>query len=69
MEALKFINDKLNRKAIVLTGDLNSDIVSVADLAVDFGVGEETVGYVTKGVIALSLYLMLFAWKLVKCVK
>ena len=61
MEALKFINDKLNRKAIVLTGDLNSDIVSVADMAVDFGVGEETVGYVTKGVIALSLYLMLFA--------
>ena len=47
MEALKFINDKLNRKAIVLTGDLNSDIVSVADMAVDFGVGEETVGYVT----------------------
>ena len=25
MEALKFINDKLNRKAIVLTGYLNSD--------------------------------------------
>ena len=69
MEALKFINDKLNRKAIVLTGDLNSDIVSVADMAVDFGVGEETVGYVTKGVIALSLYLMLFALEAAKMCK
>ena len=69
MEALKFINDELTRKSIVLTGDLNSDIVSVADLAVDFGVGEETVGYVTKGVIALSLYLMLFALEAAKMCK
>ena len=69
MEARKFINDELTRKSIVLTGDLNSDIVSVADLAVDFGVGEETVGYVTKGVIALSLYLMLFALEAAKMCK
>ena len=34
-----------------------------------FGVGEETVGYVTKGVIALSLYLMLFALEAAKMCK
>lgn len=61
MDALKFIHDNLSRKSIVLTGDLSSDIVGVADKAIDFGVGEETVGYVTKGVVLLALYLMLFA--------
>lgn len=48
------------RRAIALTGDCSSDIKDVSDLLVDYGVGEETVGYVTKGVTTLVLYLMLF---------
>lgn len=32
-----------------------------ADLTIEYGVGEELVGYVTKGVTTLALYLCLFA--------
>lgn len=60
MAALETIRS-LNRKTIVLTGDKNSDIKAYADLIIDFGVGVETVGYVTKGVSTLGLFLMLFA--------
>lgn len=66
MEALRVMRS-LGRKAIALTGDLESDIREDSDLLIDFGVGLETVGYVTKGVNALALFLMLFsleaAWK------
>lgn len=51
----------LRRRVLVLTGDTESDISANADLLIDFGVGTETVAYVTKGVNALALYLMLFA--------
>lgn len=60
IEALDLIREK-GRKAIALTGDMNSDIRDHADLLLDFGAGTETVGYVTKGVCALTLYLILFA--------
>lgn len=60
MEALDTMRS-IGRKAIALTGDLDSDIKDKADLLLDFGVGTETVGYVTKGVSALALYLILFA--------
>lgn len=60
MEALQVIRS-IGRKAIALTGDLESDIKKDADLLIDFGVGVETVGYVTKGVNALALFLMLFS--------
>ncbi|MDH6367953.1 MULTISPECIES: SIS domain-containing protein [unclassified Breznakia] len=59
IDAIKKIQ-KLNRKAIVLTGDIHSDVAS-ADVVIDYGVGKERVGYVTKGVSTLALYLCLFA--------
>lgn len=60
IEAMEVIRGR-GRRAIALTGDCGSDIREVSDLLVDYGVGEETVGYVTKGVSTLVLYLMLFA--------
>lgn len=52
---------ELGIKAIGLTGNVNSDFKTEADLVVDYGVGIELVGYVTKGVVTLALFLMLFA--------
>ena len=50
-----------DRKAVGLTGNLESDFKDHADVLVDYGVGEEYVGYVTKGVTTLAEFLMLFA--------
>lgn len=52
---------ELGRMAIGLTGNPESDFRDHADLVVDYGVGEESVGYVTKGVTTLAQFLMLFA--------
>lgn len=52
---------KLGITAIGLTGNVESDFKDHADLVIDYGVGEETVGYVTKGVATLAQFLMLFA--------
>lgn len=52
---------ELGIPAIGLTGNVNSDFKTEADLVVDYGVGIELVGYVTKGVVTLALFLMLFA--------
>ena len=49
------------RFCMALTGDLNSDLVKHCDAAADYGVGRETVGFVTRGVTALVLYFILFA--------
>lgn len=51
----------MGRKAIGLTGNLESDFKGHADILVDYGVGVELVGYVTKGVTTLAEFLMLFA--------
>lgn len=48
------------RVAIGVTGDLESDFREAADILVDYGVGKEQVGYVTKGVTSLATFLMLF---------
>lgn len=48
------------RVAIGVTGDLESDFREAADLLVDYNVGKEQVGYVTKGVTSLATFLMLF---------
>jgi glucoselysine-6-phosphate deglycase len=48
-------------RAIGITGNLDSDFRDHADLEVDYGVGTEYVGYVTKGVVTLAEFLMLFA--------
>lgn len=60
IEALKKIK-KMNKKAICLTGNINSDVKDVADIVINYGVGAELVGYVTKGVTTLCLFLMLFS--------
>ncbi|MBR0138163.1 MAG: SIS domain-containing protein [Erysipelotrichaceae bacterium] len=60
IEALEKIKEK-GVKAIGVTGDVHSDFEDICDLVIDWGVGIEKVGYVTKGVVTLALYLMLFA--------
>lgn len=60
IEAIKKLKE-MNRCAICLTGNVESDIKEYADLVIDYGVQEELVGYVTKGVTTLCLFLMLFA--------
>lgn len=57
---------KLGKKTICLTGNINSDVKKYADIVLDYGVGEELVGYVTKGVSMLCLYLMLLTINLSK---
>lgn len=60
LEAAELIKAR-GRRAIGLTGDLNSDLARLCDVAADWGVGKETVGYVTRGVTTLALFFMLFA--------
>ena len=47
--------------AIGMSGDRESDLVQYCDLFIDYGVGVESIGYVTKGVVTLCLYWQLFA--------
>lgn len=63
LEALDAIRAQ-GRRAICLTGNVDSDARGHADVVVDWGVGVELVGYVTKGVTTLALFLMMFAAKL-----
>ena len=51
-------------RAVCLTGNVDSDARDHADIVVDYGVGEELVGYVTKGVTTLATFLMLLAARL-----
>lgn len=51
----------LGHTSVVLTGNVTHDVKDYADIVLDYGVGEELVGYVTKGVTTLTLYFMLFA--------
>ena len=60
IDALNVIKEK-GRKAIGVTMDLNSDFRHHADMLVDYAIGFETVGYVTKGVTGFALFMMLFA--------
>lgn len=52
---------ELGREAIVLTGFPESEVKNHCDVVIDFKVGVETVGYVTKGYVTTVLFLMLFA--------
>lgn len=54
------------RRRISLTGNLQSDIVEHSDAAFDYGCGIEACGYVTQGVEALILFLVMFAVKAAK---
>lgn len=60
IEALELLKSKGHR-AIGITGDIESDFKEICDLTIDWGVGIEKVGMVTKGVVTLALYFMLFA--------
>ncbi len=52
---------EMGRLSIGLTGNAGADFKEHADLLVDWCVGTENVGYVTKGVTTLAQFLMLFA--------
>lgn len=60
LEAMRLIRGQ-GRRCIGLTGDLDSELAKGCDIAVNYGVGRETVGYVTRGVTTLALFFMLFA--------
>jgi len=60
IEALDHIR-KTDSKAIGITGNLDSELKKHCDYIIDYGVGVEKVGYVTKGVVSLVLFLDLFA--------
>ncbi len=60
IESLKFL-DRQGIRRIALTGNPEGDIKDYADVLIDYGVGIETVGYVTMGVVTLMEFLMLFA--------
>ncbi|MEY8357184.1 SIS domain-containing protein [Lachnospiraceae bacterium 54-53] len=59
LDALKLIRGQ-GRASIGITGNISSDMKEYADVLIDYGVGVETVGYVTKGVASFALFLMLF---------
>ena len=63
--ALKKLKE-LNIKSVGITSNLDSDFKDYADTIIDYGVGVETVGYVTKGVTTLVVFLMLFALEMAK---
>ena len=60
IDALKKLKE-MNIQSIGLTGNLNSDFKEIADVTIDWHVGEEACGFVTKGVATLALFFMLFA--------
>ncbi|ADL04075.1 SIS domain-containing protein [Lacrimispora saccharolytica] len=60
IEALKYMGEK-GKYRIVLTGNMESNIKNYGDLIIDYGVGIETVDFVTMGVVTLMEFLMLFA--------
>ena len=60
LEALRKYQ-KAGGEAVAIVGNLDSTIGKKADSAMEYGVGEETVGYVTKGMNTLSLFFMLAA--------
>lgn len=59
IDALKKLKE-MGHTAVGLTGCVDSDFKDYADKVIDWGVGVETVGYVTKGVTTLAQFLMLF---------
>lgn len=59
LDAIQLVK-KNGHRAIGITGDLKSDFSDICDLTIDWGVGIEKVLMVTKGVVTLTQYLMLF---------
>jgi glucoselysine-6-phosphate deglycase len=65
LDALKALKES-GRKSCCLVGRDDCDAKDIADLTVNWRVGEETVGFVTKGVSSLACFLMCFALELAK---
>lgn len=55
---------KTGRKALAVLGNGNSAIGKMADQYIEYGAGEEKVGYVTKGMSTLCCFFMLAALEL-----
>lgn len=53
--------EKMSLSNVCVTGHLDSDLAKETNRSYDYGVGEETAGYVTKGVILLILYFWMFS--------
>lgn len=49
------------RKTIAIVGNKKCTMGKIADRVFEYGVGEEKVGYVTKGMSTLTLFFMMFA--------
>lgn len=62
LDAIRLAKEK-GYQTVALVGRSDNDAQKLADLTLDWKVGEEKVGFVTKGVVSLALYLMLFALK------
>ena len=61
ISALKKLRS-LGHKTIGITSNVNSDFGDgLCDVLIDYGIGIETVGYVTLGMVGLVLFFMLFA--------
>jgi glucoselysine-6-phosphate deglycase len=65
ISVLKKLREK-GHKTLCLTGRDDCDARDIADLTVNWRVGEEKVGFVTKGVSSLACFLMCFALELGK---
>ncbi len=52
---------------VALTGDINGSLKDYVDTLIEYGVGNETVGYVTLGMTTLIEYLMLFTLETAFC--
>lgn len=52
---------QLNERTICIVGRDDCDVKKYTDLLINWQVGEEKIGYVTKGVVSLAAYWMLFA--------
>ena len=63
--ALELLKSK-GLRTIGVTGDSESDFKAVSDVVVDYGVGIETVHYVTQGVTTLVAFLVAFACETAK---
>ncbi|MCR5067687.1 MAG: SIS domain-containing protein [Erysipelotrichaceae bacterium] len=63
LEALKHARDK-GAKTAALVGRDDCDAARIAELTVNYGCGEELIGFVTKGVTALAAYLMIFSLRI-----
>lgn len=60
---IRLLNTMKNKgmNTVVITSDKNSPISKYSDILIDYQIGIETVGYVTRGYVGLVLYLILAA--------